>query len=199
MNKLTNILMVMAIAAVAFAIAATAARAAYQDPKLNAVASAVAGHPVIASCATGAHEWSQFEDVAGLAFETDGFTFVGRDNVIYLAPRICDILLADFSYGVTAVGDYWNGLAIKTIIHESVHQRGITDESVTDCTALKLVKQYALSFGYAAKVTQVSYVRVKEGRYRRVTKLVANPALDRLYQSAVAWHKQLPIAYQVAC
>lgn len=195
-TKLFIVLMVWLVAA---AIVVTAAHGAYQDQRLNAIASAVAGHPVIVSCASGAHEWSRFEDTAGLAFETDGFTFVGRDNVVYLAPRICDTLMADLTVGTNYVGDYWNGLAIRAILHESVHQRGITDEGITECTAMQLVKQYATSFGYAAKVTQVSYVRVRDGHFRRVSKFVANPAIARMYAWAVAWHRQLPSNYQEVC
>lgn len=188
------------IGVVTFALVfVSAARAAGQDSRINAVASAVAGHPVIVSCATTTHEWAQFEDTAGLTFETDGFTFASRDNVVFLAPRICETLLADFQYGPTLVGDYMNALALRVLIHESVHQRGVTDESMTDCTALTLVEHYALSFGYAAKVTSVSYVRVKDGHYRRVVKVVPNPALERLYTQALASHRLLPASYQTVC
>lgn len=182
----------------AFGVAVS--HAAYQDQRLNAVASAVAGHPVTVSCAASAHEWSQFEDAAGYTFETDGFTYIGRTpSVIYLAPRICDTLVADEHAGPTAVGDFWNGLAIKVILHEASHQAGISDEGAADCNALSLVKQYAPSFGYSKTVTSVSYRKLANGTYKRVVRTVPNPALARLYSWASFWHRALPANYQGTC
>src|SRR5690348_16719582 len=134
---------------------AVAAKANYQDQRLNTIASNIAGHDVVVSCSASEHEWVSFEDAGfpGQNFDADGFTTASRSNVIYLAPRVCDTLEGDLHVGVASVGDYWNGLAIKVLVHEALHQRGITDESQTDCTALTLVKQYALSLGYTANVT----------------------------------------------
>lgn len=191
------------IALVMFALVFVAgARASYGDARLNAVASAVAGHPVVVSCGSGAGEWSNTEKSAGLTFEVDGFTTASQSNVIYLAPRICDTLEADFTAGPNAVGDFWNGLAIKTIIHESVHQRGVLDESVTDCTALSLVQTYAPSFGYAKTITQkVIASKLVKGKRVLYVKLVTvtNPALARLQFEAKAWHDVLPPSYRTVC
>ena len=182
------------------------ARGAYQDQRLNAVASSVAGHPVIVSCATSVHEWATFEDQAGYTFETDGFTFIGRTpSVVFLAPRVCDTLEADLDGGPTLVGPYWLGLAIKVILHEATHQTGLADEGATDCKALALVKQYAVSsFRVPATVVQTSYKRVNRiigghAVYVRVTKTVPNPMLAAIYASALRWHKMLPASYQGGC
>jgi hypothetical protein len=179
---------------------AVAKAAEYQDPRLDAVASSVAGHPITAHCYQGAGEWNATEVQSGLTFETDGFTFVGRDQYVNLAPRVCDTLEALLKLGPDAVGPFWAGLAIKVLIHESVHQRGITDEGVTDCAALALVKQYAVSsFGYAATVKQTVYRKLKNGTYRRTVRTVPNPQLAALYASALAWHRALPASYQGSC
>lgn len=189
---------------VAFALVYIAgARAASHDTRLDAVASAVAGHPVVAVCADNDHEWVSWEDQSAGGAELDGFTQITVGPNIYLAPRICNTLEADLQNGPSAVGDYWLGLAIKTIIHESVHQRGITDESVTDCTALTLVKQYAVSsFGFAPTVTRqvIASKKVKGKRVLYVKQVtVPNPALADLYAWALAWHRALPANYQGAC
>jgi hypothetical protein len=177
-----------------------AAKGAYTDQALNDVATKIAGHPVSVSCASSGHEWVTYEDSAfpGQNFEADGFTFIGRTpSVIYLAPRICDTLEADL-HGNPA-GDYWNGLAIKVLLHESSHQAGIADEHAAECNALSLLKTYAPIFGYPAKVSQVSYVKVRDGHFKRVTKQVANPALKRLAFYAEFWHRALPAPYSAAC
>lgn len=186
--------------ATANAVASRATAQAVQYPALNAVASAVAGHPVVASCATSTHEWASFEDKAGYTFEVDGFTFIGRESVIYLAPRICDTLMADLTEGPASVGPFWLGLAIKVILHESTHQAGVVDEGATDCLALSLVKSYAVStFKVAATITKVVYTKTASGLYRRTVHTVPNPLLASIYASALRWHRLLPAEYQGGC
>lgn len=184
---------------VVFCIAVSAAQGAYGDPRLDAVATQVAGHPVTVACGSGATEWADSERAAGLTFETDGYTFIGRDNIVHLSPVICDTLTQDFKLGPTAVGDYANGRAIKVLLHEATHQAGFVDEGATDCRALSLVKQYAPSFGYTKTVTKTTYVKVRDGHYKRVTKVVPNPALASLYTWAMYWHRLTPASYQVGC
>lgn len=183
---------------VAALIGVGVAKAAYTDPTLNDVASAIAGHPVSVTCATGAHEWASFEDTAKYTFETDGFTYIGRTpSVIYLAPRICDTLEADL-HGNDA-GPYWNGLAIKVLLHESSHQAGLADEAAAECNALALLPKYAPRFGYPLRVVQTTYVHVTKTTYKRVVKSVANPAYAKLRAYAEFWHRALPANYQGTC
>jgi hypothetical protein len=181
------------------AVGALVAKAAYQDGTLNNVASKIAGHPVTVACYSGTHEWATAEDAAQYTFETDGFTYIGRTPaVIYLSPRVCDTLEADL-HGLPA-GDYWNGLAIKVLLHESSHQAGIADEAGAECNALSLLKAYAPTFGYSLTVKTTTYVRVgKTLTYKRVVKTVPNPALSRLAHWAEFWHRALPANYQGNC
>ncbi len=190
-------LLVLLLISLAVAIVWThVANAAYGDPRLNVVASSVAGHGVVVSCGSGSTDWATTEHTQGLTFETDGFTFIGRNNIIYLAPRVCDTLEALLDPAAhDSLGTYWPALAIKTIIHESVHQSGVKDESATDCTALSLVKQYAVSsFGFPVSIKKQVIVK-------RVVKtiVVPNPALASLVLWATAWHRTLPINYQGVC
>jgi hypothetical protein len=174
--------------------------AAYQDPRINAVASSVSGKPITASCAADSREWAQFQTTAGFKTEQDGFTFVGQAPIIYLAPRVCQTLMALLGAPRFDVGPYWAALAIKVLIHESVHQRGITDEGITDCTALPLVPTYAVSsFGYPAKVTKYVYTKTKLGTFKRAKKTVPNPELAKLAYWALQWHRAQPANYQGGC
>lgn len=177
------------------------ARGAYQEPGLNAAASAVAGHAVIASCAATDAEWAQFETVPGFPFEVDGFTYASKDNVIYLSPRVCQTLTAlEDPLKRNEVGPYWAALAIKSLVHESVHQRGVLDEGVTDCTAVTLVSEVAVrSFGYPATSKVYVYTKTKAGTYRRTSKTVPNPVLARLTFWASQWHRAMPAIYQGGC
>lgn len=172
------------------------ARAAnYGDPRLDVVATAVAGHPVQVSCSANSHDWALTEDQGHLTVEADGFTFVGGQPVIYLAPRICDTLEA-LENGAPAVqvGPYWASLAIKTILHESTHQSGVTDERTTDCQALALMPSWLPKFGIPAKVSQVSYVRISgTQRYKRVVKTVTNPLYAQTLSWASRWHNAVPV------
>lgn len=176
------------------------AKASYTDITLNTAASKIAGHPVTVACYSSGHEWVQAEDSAfpGQNFEADGFTFIGRTPaVIYLSPRVCDTLEADL-HGNPA-GDYWNGLAIKVLLHEASHQAGIADEAGAECNALSLLKAYAPTFGYALTVQRVTYVKVTKTTYKRVVKTVPNPALASLSRWAEFWHHALPANYQGTC
>lgn len=195
-----------------FACSKAARGANSPNATLNAVASNVAGHPVSVWCETSDRGWVDLENQHNTG-EDDGFTVQGEPTV-YLAPRICDTLEYMLGYGYQATGLLWDALAIKTLLHESVHQRGITDEGVTDCTALSLLPQYVTDFGIPATVSATSYTRVtravritfgvrhKVVRYSTMvpsTTQVPNPDLQKLENYAESWHKSLPASYQGGC
>jgi hypothetical protein len=105
----------------------------------------------------------------------------------------------------------WASSALLTLAHEAVHQRGVTDEGVTDCTALPLVPGLATKFfGIPATVeqtvtaTKTIVVRIgKRSKRVRVsyakTKSVPNPYLTKLEADAVRWHRLGGPAYQGNC
>lgn len=193
-------------------VAAIGARAQYGDVRLDNVATSVAGHPVSVYCYHDASEWVGVEYAHALPTEADGFTLVGRENIIYLAPRICDTLEAMLAPAIhDAVGPYMAGLALKVLLHESTHQYGVLDEGAADCNALALLRQYAVSsFGYTetvtVKVPRARTIKVKVGKVTKkvrttvlVSAVVPNPALDALSQWALTWHHALPANYQGGC
>jgi hypothetical protein len=181
--------------------------------QLDAASSAVAGHPVQVWCEGSWGDWIHLGDSVGVDFGTVfGFTNLD-DPVIYINPDKCETLHALVSN--YDVGTYHASIAILTLAHESVHQRGISDEGVTDCTALPLVPDLAVNyFGYPETVAQtkiVSYTKtvVKRVNGKRVTikvraqkavkVTVANPELAWLAEDALAWHRSLPAEYQGTC
>lgn len=204
---------VAVLVAPAAALASTASN--WPDSRLDAVATSVAGHPVSVWCESSDQDWVSAEQEIGSP-DLDGFTFQGMATpTVFVAPHVCATLHYILQFGYQATGLLWDAEAIETLIHESVHQRGITDEAVTDCTAMPLVEGYAISsFGFPAMVTQTTYravsksVRVKTGRTFKtthytttvpVTSTVRNPDLDVLGQFVQAWHKALPAQYQGVC
>lgn len=164
-------------------------KAAYGDPRLDSIASTIAGKPVAVWCPSSLHEWAKTEDTAGLTFEATGFTYVGRTPaVIYLSQQVCDTLEGELNQGPTVVGDYWNGLAIRAFVHEATHQRlNSQDETVVECATLATIRGYLPLFGYTPTITQATYVKVRDGHYKRVTKVVPNPATARVMQWIKFW------------
>lgn len=199
----------------ALALAAPAAAVNLPDPRLDQVATAVAGHPVTAWCETDDIAWNDMFAAYGDRGElVQGFTFIGTP-VIYLSPKVCLTLRAAIYYGYREAGLYWFSGALLTLVHESVHQRGIPDEGVTDCTALSLLPSVATLFwGFHAKRTvrvavptwkvvkrkvRGVWVRVPVRTVKVVTRKVADPDLPRLVAWATAWHEAKPAEYQGTC
>jgi hypothetical protein len=167
--------------------------------RLDAVAADVAGHPVTVWCETSWASWlttvAAEDPGSGVAAEdVNGFTTMDRP-VVYVSPRQCETLSAATEFGHQRVGSYYLASAMLTLVHEAVHQRGVTDEGVTDCTALSLLPRVATRFfGYhaTARVTVRSHGRL-------VQRTVTDPALTDLLAFAKGWHRSKPAAYQGRC
>jgi hypothetical protein len=209
----TVVTILTALAMLAFASTAVAAsKGDWPDSRLDAAAASVAGHPVQVWCEGSWGDWIHAGDQQGVDFGVVfGFTVIGQP-VIYIDPSECLTLHAMLANDF--VGSFEVSIALLTLAHESVHQRGIADEGQAECTALPLVPGLAVNFfGYPETVPQtkiVSYTktvvrRIKGKTYRfkvrsqkAVTVQVANPFLAYLATDALAWHRTLPPAYQ-AC
>jgi hypothetical protein len=112
---------------------------------------------------------------------------------------------------VDDAGAMYAAQALLALAHESVHQRGVTDEGVTDCTALPLVSGLATQFSNVPAtvpqtVTASKAITVRIGKKsKRVTVTYAkttdvpNPWLVRLSADALRWHRANPTAYQGSC
>lgn len=98
-----------------------------EAPRLEPAASFVAGKHVAVYCGDTStlsdDEPMGMADVAGSRiFLHDSFVCV---PLLYLRVKAADIGPEDF------------GRALHTLVHESLHVRGVTDESATDCAALR--------------------------------------------------------------
>lgn len=202
---MTKRLLLFAVLATLLAAPASAAPAP-DNATLDAAASWVAGHPVTVSCEL---DWPTFLSEAqahGLT-GVGGFTTYLQDGstVVYVAPDVCEQLLALDAR--KDVGTFFAADALLTLAHESVHQRGVADEGVADCTALSLVKDMAIRFfGIPATTTMSAVKQVwKRLNGRRVhvptmyTRTIANPFVARLQTDAELWHQAKPQPYQGGC
>lgn len=200
-------------AVIALAIPATGAAENLAHPTLDAVATAVAGKPVSVYCETDWFVWIKaFESVGENGGNVNGFTNL-ETPIVFVSPRQCETLHAMLEGW--DVGAYYASSALLTLVHEAVHQRGITDEGVTDCTAIPLVQGIATnSFKIPATVSQTYLVPVSKQVVFRVngkrvvktvttqakrTRVVANPWLTELAAEVLAWHKSKPPEYQGGC
>jgi hypothetical protein len=197
--------------AAALLTAGTASAGNWKDNRLNAVASHIAGKPVDVHCEDSWYVWInsgevQAEDWSLLA----GYTYLS-EPVVYIAPDRCETLHALLEIGPRGVGAYHAAGAVQTLVHEAVHQRGVTDEGETDCTALSLVDEVAVRhFGYK-RTERVPYTvtttsrRKVDGRWIRTQskavryRMVPSQALKDFHTMAVAWHEWAPPEYQGTC
>lgn len=195
---LIAILAVFSFAAAVFPVSASAKN--QSNAKLDAVAADVARRPLTVWCETSWTDWLSMVAAKNLnsgeatGEDVNGFTAMD-EQVVYVSPRQCETLTAAIEFGHEQLGSYYLASAMLTLVHEAVHQRGIADEGITDCTALSLLPRVATRFfGYHA--TDRVTVRVHGQLVRRT---VANPAFADLLDFARAWHRSKPAAYQGRC
>jgi hypothetical protein len=211
MRKITAILVALAAGLV---LAATATAGDSPMPQLDAFASEIAGKPVHVWCET---DWAAWDQVAygGLIGSAvpghylGGFTDLAQP-VVYINPAHCEafqlaLTIGPFGYYDVGLAYYANALLVLS--HEAVHQRGISDEAQTECTALPLGIPMAIKhLGLPAVVKRTKVVKVRKKIGKRFfvvpvtrTVSVANPDLARLQNWIALWHKTTPPQYQVGC
>lgn len=206
-----GVLLLAVLFALVWASASTAANRPH--PLLNQISSEVAGKPITVWCETSELDWGAYELRVGAALY--GFTFLNQP-VTYLSPATCNTLHFALTYGYKEVGIIYLANAVTTLVHEAVHQRGITDERVTECTALPLVmptmEKY---FGLTRTIPELQNrvvtftrtvrrkvrgrwvtVRVKTQKVVTETVQMDNPAYARTLAWVTAWHNSLPAQYQ---
>lgn len=193
--------------------AGSAGAANLPNPVFDQIASEVAGKPVSVYCETDWFVWIKaFESIGVNGGGINGFTNLSTPTV-FVSPRQCETLWA--LHARENVGTYYAASAVFTLAHEAVHQRGITDEGVTDCTAMPLVAGIAVRyFGIAEFVTQTYLVpktikrTVVVGKKKKTitvrtmeqaTRQVPNPWFEQFKADTLRWHKAKPAEYQGSC
>jgi len=198
----------VAVVASSLALAATASAADWQLGQADAVASSVAGHGVSVYCEDSRAEWVDVERAMGLDGDSlGGFTWApgspdpfGNVDTVYVQPESCTALHLfaqgwGTNWAAQDAGLYWLAMAGSVLVHESVHQRGISDEGMAECTAYRLMPTAWTSQFGIRKTARVKTVVRHRVRYRTV----ANPVYVRLMQWTKAIHDTLSPAYRTVC
>ena len=211
MKKLV-VTVVMAVIAAAL-VAGTASAESQPNPVFDQIATEVAGKPVAVYCERDWYPWIKYFETGGInGTWVQGFTVLAVPTV-FISPRECETLWA--LQNGESVGTYYAASAIFTLAHEGVHQRGIADEGVTDCTAMPLVAGIAVKyFGVTETITQQYLVpktikrTVKVGKKKKTvtfrtsveaSRVIPNPWFEQLKIDIGRWHKARPAEYQGTC
>jgi hypothetical protein len=203
-------LLICLLVALAFTGVAKARAAEVPNALYDQVATEVAGHPVHAWCENDPVAWRAMETAVGYGptEEADGYTyppdFTAYAPVVFIAPAPC-AALTGLETGQPPFDAWATARGIRTLLHESVHQRGgifDTDpagtflyEGRTDCEAVRLMPTYVPRFGIAPTVTTVVVThhrkRVhKHWRRWTTTQTVVqpNPLYDEVLKDAQLQH-----------
>jgi hypothetical protein len=189
--KLALLAAVAGVALFTGGYAAAASKTLHDDPRLDAVASGIAGFPVAVFGEDDPAEWAQLAPSLPGA-EANGFTYAlaapGDPNYrkVFLGPAVWDELEAIESTGLASVPilDRYNAaVAIMALTHETFHLRlSSTDEGRVNACALQAFPDVISTyFGVTPTVEQTItttttvrvrhvyyYVRVHGRRVRRV-------------------------------
>jgi hypothetical protein len=170
--KLTAVIAAALVLAAA-AAAATAPQGFYEAKRLEPAASFVADKPSRIYCSQTFGDWQQYAKANGTP-SANGLTEIGGGQS-ELPSTVCAPLIDKLTRQPVSVYDFAASLLI--LVHESLHQRGSTDEGQTECDALHLMPRVAVKF-----------FRVKAGKQLRAV-------------MAQAWvaHRDTPAAYRSVC
>jgi len=131
-----------------------------ESVRLSPRASAIVGKPVRVFCTADSGLWADFAIGGGGYAGTRGRAYFDRGEM-YLAPWECQPLERWVRGKPVPLRDFTDGL--HTLIHESIHLRGIDDEDAAECGSVREAAKWARAlFGVkrAATLRQVvAYVR----------------------------------------
>lgn len=137
-------LLPIVVAAAAFSTAAAAAPDGFRESaRLTPIAQALSVPDAKVYCALTVVGWREAVKVALPTLDwsaIQGYTS-RTERVTFLAPWVCQPL-ERWKRGKTVPLDKL-GDAMHTLSHESVHLRGVHDEKVADCTALRELRAVA--------------------------------------------------------
>lgn len=162
---------------IAVALAALALLPGFHEaPTLEPAASYVAGKPAHVYCADSFESWgASLKQTFGAGVYPTAYTWAGSD-ASYIGPGTdCPLPIAAAAgrkVDLTLLAG-----KILQLVHESIHQRGETDEGKTECAAIHEMPAVAVRFFH-----------VKAGKQLRT-----------LMAAAWAAHRKTPPAFQAVC
>ena len=131
-----------------------------ESVRLSPRASMIVGKPVRVYCTGDRELWADTTIEKGWDAGTEGFASFDRGEA-YLAPWVCQPLERWVRGKTMPLSDL--AVAIHVLIHESIHLRGIHDETAAECGSVREAAKWARAlFGVkrAATLRQVvAYVR----------------------------------------
>lgn len=104
---------------------------------LEQPASYVAGKPVVVYCAKTRAAWRELTISVGAQPAADGFVDAVGGATVNLRDDVCLTLLRRMNRKVVTLPQLANPLL--TLVHESAHLRGLSNEGETDCDALSRI------------------------------------------------------------
>lgn len=140
---MTRLLPIVVVAAVLSAAGAAAPDGFRESARLTPIAQALSVPDAKVYCALTVVGWRDSLKVTHPTLEwsaVQGYTRIS-EHATYLAPWVCQPL-ERWKRGKTVPLDKL-GAALLTLTHESIHLRGVTDERVTECTALRELRAVA--------------------------------------------------------
>lgn len=170
-------LLLLAVMVLAFASQAQAAPEGFRDStRLSSIATEIVGKPVVVSCARTKDAWVGFSNLQGIPGGAARGFADQPDGVAYLTVNVCRAL-EGWLRGKNAPTILTLGSEALTLVHETMHLRGISNEHAADCAALAELP----------RVLRIHF-RVKSARL-----------LSLAMRSAKAEHDSAPAAYTGAC
>ncbi len=155
--------------------AAAATRSLQHDPRLDAVASDVAGFPVTVNGEDDPAAWQTTLVTRGDDPRADAFTNIAQP-VIYLGPYDWTALAAIETAGLTHddYGPNVEASAILALIHEATHQRlqSLDEGRVNACALAMFPDVIVRDFDIAPTVTQAQVRTVKHAQRVKVRQRV---------------------------
>ncbi len=137
------------VACLAALVLAGSAAAWTDNTTLDETASWLAGRPVTVHCLSRAEEAA--DGTMAIAYGYVWFNGTMPDDHMTVGHDICGPLLRWLKDGVHNTVEWRLALAVMVLTHESGHLRGMRDEAVTQCWAIRHVYYVARHLGFGER------------------------------------------------
>lgn len=125
-------------------VQAAAAAGFVKSSVLAPAASFVAGKPVTVLCAGSDSAWDAYKVAAYGANDGGNGSTVAGSSTIRLSYLVCESIRLHLQGRVVPLKTL--GPTIEVLTHESIHARGVSDEGVADCDAIRQMPNVATTF-----------------------------------------------------
>jgi len=115
----------------------------------------VSGKPVTYYCADTDDAWTQYVQSLGSRVYELGYVPAIGGSEVYLSSYVCDPLKAKLAGTSLSVMNMLPSMFVLT--HETEHTKGVRDERLADCAAIRDIPKTARAFGFTTtkKIKQI--------------------------------------------